>query len=83
MLQYLDKLQLEDMDNLIQKKEVQKQLMKDVAKANEVSSYIVNYQSINTFYHQDINYYIITVVYKIVLCSIITCFCRRSYDKEK
>lgn len=56
MLQYLDKLQLEDMDNLIQKKEVQKQLMKDVAKANEVSSYIVNYQSINTFYHQDINY---------------------------
>jgi len=36
MLQYLDKLQLEDMENLIKKKEVQKQLMKDVAKANEV-----------------------------------------------
>ncbi|XP_031566387.1 cilia- and flagella-associated protein 45-like [Actinia tenebrosa] len=35
MLQYLDKLQVEDMENLIKKKEVQKSLMKDVAKANE------------------------------------------------
>ena len=38
MLQYLDKLQVEDMENLIKKKEVQKSLMKEVAKANEVSN---------------------------------------------
>ena len=37
MLQYLEKLQQEDMENLIQKREFQKALMVDVAKANEVS----------------------------------------------
>lgn len=36
MLQYLDKLQKEDMENLIKKHELQRSLMKDVAKANEV-----------------------------------------------
>ena len=36
MLQYLDKLQKEDMENLIKKHEFQRSLMKDVAKANEV-----------------------------------------------
>ncbi|XP_068732086.1 cilia- and flagella-associated protein 45-like [Montipora capricornis] len=35
MLQYLDKLQKEDMENLIKKHEFQRSLMKDVAKANE------------------------------------------------
>lgn len=35
MLQYLDKLQKEDMENLIKKHELQRSLMKDVAKANE------------------------------------------------
>lgn len=35
MLQYLDKLQKEDMENLVKKREVQRALMKDVAKANE------------------------------------------------
>lgn len=38
MLQYLDKLQKEDMENLIKKREMQRGLMKDVAKANEVCS---------------------------------------------
>jgi hypothetical protein len=38
MLQYLDKLQVEDMEDLIKKKEVQKTLMVDVAKANVVST---------------------------------------------
>ena len=37
MLQYLDKLQKEDMENLVKKREIQRALMKDVAKANEVS----------------------------------------------
>ena len=37
MLQYLDKLQQEDMENLIKKREIQRDLMVDVAKANEVS----------------------------------------------
>jgi len=37
MLQYLEKLQQEDMENLIKKRETQKALMVDVAKANEVS----------------------------------------------
>ena len=38
MLQYLDKLQKEDMENLVKKREMQRGLMKDVAKANEVCS---------------------------------------------
>ena len=37
MLQYLDKLQAEDLENLIKKKEIQRALMKEVAKANEVT----------------------------------------------
>ena len=37
MLNYLDKLQQEDMELLIKKRETQKQIMKDVAKANDVS----------------------------------------------
>ena len=37
MLKYLEKLQQEDMENLIKKRETQKALMVDVAKANEVS----------------------------------------------
>ena len=36
MLQYLEKLQQEDLDELIKKRETQKQLMEDVNKANEV-----------------------------------------------
>lgn len=36
-MQYLEKLQQEDMENLIKKRETQKALMVDVAKANEVS----------------------------------------------
>ena len=36
MLQYLEKLQIEDMQDLVKKRETQKALMKDVAKANEV-----------------------------------------------
>ena len=46
MLQYLDKLQKEDMENLIKKREVQRNLMVDVAKANEVffHSIPVDYQ---------------------------------------
>ena len=36
MLEYLDKLQTEDMENLIKKREMQHNVMKDVAKANEV-----------------------------------------------
>ena len=43
MLQYLDKLQKEDMENLIKKHEVQRSLMKDVAKANEVYKAIYHY----------------------------------------
>lgn len=34
MLQYLEKLQQEDLENLIKKRETQKQLMQDVSKAN-------------------------------------------------
>ena len=37
MLQYLEKLQQEDLDELIKKRETQKQLMEDVNKANNVS----------------------------------------------
>ena len=47
MLQYLDKLQKEDMENLIKKREVQRNLMVEyVAKANEVffHSIPVDYQ---------------------------------------
>ena len=40
MLQYLDKLQQEDMENLIKKREIQRDLMVDVAKANEVSHFV-------------------------------------------
>jgi hypothetical protein len=36
MLQYLEKLQQEDLDELIKKRETQKQLMEDVSKANNV-----------------------------------------------
>ena len=36
MLKYLDKLQKEDMEDLIKKRETQRSLMKEVAKANEV-----------------------------------------------
>ena len=36
MLQYLDQLQMEDMNELIKKREVQKNIMQDVARANEV-----------------------------------------------
>lgn len=35
MLQYLDKLQKEDMENLVKKREIQQALMIDVARANE------------------------------------------------
>ncbi|XP_065056282.1 cilia- and flagella-associated protein 45-like [Rhopilema esculentum] len=35
MLEYLDKLQTEDMENLIKKREMQHNVMKDVAKANK------------------------------------------------
>lgn len=38
MLQYLEKLQQEDLENLIKKRETQKQLMQDVSKANAVSA---------------------------------------------
>lgn len=41
MLQYLDKLQREDMEDLIKKRETQRALMKDVAKANEVCENLV------------------------------------------
>ena len=37
MLQYLEKLQQEDMEDLIKKRDFQRALMVDVAKANEVS----------------------------------------------
>lgn len=37
MLQYLEKLKQEDMDALIKKKRIQRSIMQDVAKANEVS----------------------------------------------
>ena len=37
MLEYLDKLQKEDMESLLKKRETQRNLMKDVAQANEVS----------------------------------------------
>ena len=45
-VQYLDQLQKEDMENLIKKREVQRNLMIDVAKANEVffHSIPVDYQ---------------------------------------
>lgn len=36
MLEYLEKLQKEDMENLIKKRETQRNVMKDVAIANEV-----------------------------------------------
>ena len=36
MLQYLEKLQQEDLDELIKKRETQRQLMEDVNKANDV-----------------------------------------------
>lgn len=36
MLQYLEKLQQEDLEELIRKRETQKQLMQDVNKANDV-----------------------------------------------
>ena len=36
MLQYLEKLQQEDLDELIKKRETQRQLMEDVNKANNV-----------------------------------------------
>ena len=36
MLEYLEKLQEEDRDNLIKKRETQRNIMKDVAIANEV-----------------------------------------------
>lgn len=39
MLQYLEKLQQEDLDELIKKRDMQKQLMEDVNKANAVSTY--------------------------------------------
>ena len=38
-LLYLDRLQKEDMENLVKKRETEVSLMKDVAKANEVSLY--------------------------------------------
>ena len=37
MLQYLEKLKQEDMDALIKKREIQRSIMQDVARANEVS----------------------------------------------
>ena len=37
MLQYLEKLKQEDMDALIKKRGIQRSIMQDVAKANEVS----------------------------------------------
>ena len=44
MLQYLEKLQQEDLEILIKKREVQQQLMEDVSKANEVSTVLqLNY----------------------------------------
>ena len=36
MLEYLEKLQEEDRDNLVKKRETQRNIMKDVAIANEV-----------------------------------------------
>ena len=36
MLRYLERLQQEDMDNLIKKREAQHKLMEEVAKCNEV-----------------------------------------------
>ena len=36
MLQYLDRLQKEDMENLVKKRQIQQALMVDVARANEV-----------------------------------------------
>ena len=36
MLQYLEKLKQEDMDALIKKRETQKTILKDVARANDV-----------------------------------------------
>lgn len=40
MLRYLDKLKFEDMNALIRKKETQKTVLQEVAKANEVREYI-------------------------------------------
>lgn len=37
MLQYLEKLKQEDMDALIKKRGIQRSIMQDVARANEVS----------------------------------------------
>ena len=36
MLQYLEKLQQEDLEDLIKKRDTQKQLMEDVSTANDV-----------------------------------------------
>ena len=41
MLQYLEKLQQEDLDELIKKRETQRQLMEDVNKANNVRDILV------------------------------------------
>ena len=41
MLQYLEKLKHEDMDTLIKKRDNQKAILKDVARANDVSTSVV------------------------------------------
>ena len=46
MLQYLEKLQQEDLNELIKKRETQRQLMEDVNKANDVRDTVLYKQRI-------------------------------------
>ncbi len=58
MLEYLEKLQKEDMEQLIKKRETQKAVMKDVAVANEVNSLCLSLSHTCTLVlDQDVNHY--------------------------